>query len=216
MTEARTRLDAYTAWLTGRSRTSADIMTGAQTGGFSPLRLETAATMPENPGLAVGGYGEDRAIYTSPVFTAAGEARTVHLGLDLFAPAGTEVFAPLDGRVHSFRDNANPLDYGPTIILEHAVSTPVSGALVFYTLYGHLARESLDGLTAGQAIAAGQRLGWLGRPEVNGGWPPHLHVQVMLDLMGYEGDFPGVARRSESARWLEICPDPGPLLGIAS
>ncbi len=209
MIEARSK--AYTDWLARRTAPPAEVMAGVRGGAYQPLRLDTAAAMPDAPGRRIGGYGEDRAIYTSPIFAGDGEPRTVHLGLDIFAPAGEAVFAPLAGRVHSFRDNANPLDYGPTIVLEHAIED----GLVFYTLYGHLSRESLSGLRTGQALVAGQRLGWLGAAEVNGGWPPHLHVQVMLDLMGYEGDFPGVCRRSERARWIETCPDPGPLLGIA-
>ncbi|MEO6446181.1 MAG: aminotransferase class III-fold pyridoxal phosphate-dependent enzyme, partial [Gemmatimonadaceae bacterium] len=43
---------------------------------------------------------------------------------------------------------------------------------------------------------------------VNGGWPPHLHFQVICDLLGREGDFPGVARARERAVWLSLCPDP--------
>ena len=207
-----TRTQAYADWLGGRMAPPAEVMAGLRDGAYRPLRLDTATTMPEDGSRRIGGYGEDRAIYTSPIFAGDGEPRTVHLGVDIFAPAGEAVFAPLAGRVHSFRDNANALDYGPTVILEHRPAPE----LVFYTLYGHLSRESLDGLSVGQGLAAGGRLGWLGTAEVNGGWPPHLHVQVILDLMGREGDFPGVCRRSERARWTEICPDPGPLLGIAS
>ncbi len=51
--------------------------------------------------IGVGRYDEARAIYLGPAFATGadptGERRTVHLGLDLFAPAGTPVFAPLDG-----------------------------------------------------------------------------------------------------------------------
>ena len=211
MLDAQSRTQAYADWLAQRPP-PAEIMAGLHAGTFSRLRLDEARAMPDDPGLSYGGYGEDRAIYDSPVFTGDGEPRTVHLGLDIFAPAGTEVFAPLAGRVHSFRDNANPLDYGPTVILEHQ---PVP-SLVFYTLYGHLNRDSLEGLERGKPIRAGERVGRLGEKSENGGWPPHLHVQVMLDLMGYDGDFPGVARRSERRRWLDNCPDPGPLLGMTA
>ena len=211
MLETQTKAEAYTAWLAARQKPWAEIMAGLHASAFTPLALDIAPAMPDAPGLRYGGYDEERAIYTSPVFNAGPEPRTIHLGIDLFAPAGTAVFAPLDGRVHSFRDNAGALDYGPTIILEHAASAE----LVFYTLYGHLSRESLDGLHSGRAFVAGERLAWLGGADVNGGWLPHLHFQVVLDLLGYDGDFPGVARKSERARWTEICPDPGPLLGIA-
>jgi hypothetical protein len=67
---------------------------------------------------------EPRLIYSAPMFaggpTLTGERRTLHLGLDLFAPADTPVFAPLAGTVHSFAINPAPQDYGGVIILKHA------------------------------------------------------------------------------------------------
>jgi len=164
--------------------------------------------------VAAGGYGEPRVLYSTPLFAAGEDAgaerRTVHLGVDLFAAAGTEVRAPLAGTVHLFADNAAALDYGPVIILRHATDdgTP------FFTLYGHLSRESLTGLEAGEPIAPGQRLATLGTPEVNGGWTPHLHVQIITDLLDLGIDYPGVARPSQRAIWLAFSPDPNGLLGI--
>lgn len=214
--------DRYNAWLAARTQAPAELIHGLNGPACDLVTLDAKgladrdwpADFPPDlavvaPGrLAYGGYAEDRAIYDTPNFAAGEEPRTIHLGVDIFAAAGTPVFAPLDGRIHSFQDNANPKDYGPTIILEHDV-----GALVFYTLYGHLSRESLVSLDIGKPFAAGNRLAALGEAGVNGGWPPHLHFQVILDLMDQSGDFPGVCRASERARWLRICPDPGPLLG---
>lgn len=214
--------DRYQTWLAARTDAPAEIMTGLHSGAVDLVRLDSAgliannwpATIPADlqihaPGrLAYGGYDEDRAIYDAPIFTLepGSEPRTVHLGVDIFAPAGTPVFAPLTGRVHSFQDNANPKDYGPTLILEHDV-----GTLVFYTLYGHLARDNWH---KNQFFNAGDTMAALGDATVNGGWPPHLHFQVILDLNGASGDFPGVFRRSQAAHWKQICPDPGPLLGV--
>jgi len=162
--------------------------------------------------LAVGGYDEDRAIYTGPVFATGDEPRTIHLGLDIFAGAGAPVYAPLDGIVHSFQDNANSKDYGPTIILAHKATSE----LTFYTLYGHLSRDSLEGLEDGQTFSAGQVLGWLGGAGVNGDWPPHLHIQIILDMGGRRGDFPGVFKKSERETWKRICPDPNVLLDLCA
>jgi murein DD-endopeptidase MepM/ murein hydrolase activator NlpD len=157
-----------------------------------------------------GGYGEDRVFYQrSPAFTEAGEPRTIHLGIDIWGPAGEPVFAPLASLVHSFQDNAAFGDYGPTIVLAHELEGEV-----LYSLYGHLSRESLDGLHPGKRIAAGERIAWLGAEDVNGGWPPHLHFQVIRDLGGARGDYPGVAARSRSAAMLANCPDPNLLLRI--
>ena len=105
------------------------------------------------------------------------------------APDGTEVFAPLDGAVLSVQRNPAPLDYGPTVILEHAGED----GRPFFTLYGHLDEEVLGRLQPGAPVAAGELVGRLGAEAVNGGWPPHLHFQVVLDRLGRTGDFPGVA-----------------------
>ena len=164
--------------------------------------------------VGVGRYDEARRSYTAEHYRPAGsevdEWRTVHLGIDLFMEVGSPVFAPLEGTVHSFRNNARALDYGPTIILQHAVGS----AGEFFTLYGHLNEESLEGLSAGMPIAKGARIGAIGDPSVNGHWPPHLHFQIMTDLLDYSGDFPGACAARERAMWLSICPDPNLILGI--
>lgn len=160
--------------------------------------------------VGIGRYDEPRLIYTSDQFKAGDELRTVHIGLDFFQPAGSPVFAPLDGIVHSFQNNDLPLDYGPTIILEH----DIADGLTFFTLYGHLSNASLEGLHEGQSIASGEPFATLGDEAENGGWAPHLHFQVMMDMLGRKGDFPGVAPPSERAVWLSICPDPNVLVGL--
>jgi murein DD-endopeptidase MepM/ murein hydrolase activator NlpD len=160
-----------------------------------------------------GGYGEHRTLYAlSPAFGQGdNEPRTLHLGIDLWLAAGTPVHAVLGGTVHSTQDNAAFGDYGPTLILEHVVA-----GVHFHTLYGHLARASLDLTRPGQTVATGALLGWLGAPEENVGWPPHLHLQVIRDLGGRRGDYPGVCRRSEAETWLANCPDPNLLLRIGA
>jgi 4-aminobutyrate aminotransferase-like enzyme len=165
----------------------------------------------EGARLGIGRYDEARLLYTTDAFrNKNGEPRTVHLGVDLFVEAGTEVRAPLAGRVHSFALNDAPLDYGPTILLEHEAG----GGDRFYTLYGHLSLDSLAGLTQGRPVARGEAIGRVGDYAVNGNWPPHLHFQIVLDLLGKEGDFPGVAAPSERELWLGLSPDPSRLLGL--
>ncbi|MGA0559070.1 peptidoglycan DD-metalloendopeptidase family protein [Larkinella sp. VNQ87] len=161
--------------------------------------------------VGVGGYNENRVIYRrSAHFNQTGEPRCIHLGIDLWAEAGTPVFAPLDGFVHSFQDNNHFGDYGPTIILAHQQP----GEKPLYSLYGHLSRLSLNGLREGMPVKAGQQIGEIGPYPENGDWPPHLHFQLMTDLLGHHGDFPGVCSLSERERYLAICPDPNRLLGI--
>lgn len=161
-----------------------------------------------NAPVGIGRYREDRICYQSEQFKNDGEARSQHLGIDLFAPAYTPVFAPLAGVVHSFADNNLPLDYGPTIILQHEPTTGIK----FYTLYGHLSRDSLDGLYKGKEIRAGDVFCHFGDFPINGDWIPHLHFQIIFDMLGREGDYFGAAKPSEWDIWSNICPDPNMIL----
>ncbi len=158
----------------------------------------------------IGGYMEHRTIYAhTPLFNAADEPRRLHLGIDIWAEAGTPVYSPLEGKVHSFQDNAGPGDYGPTIILQHDLD-----GLTLYSLYGHLSRQSLDGLSAGQEVSKDQQIGGLGNSTENGHWPPHLHFQLMLNVDGNFGDYPGVGRFSQKEKFLQNIPDPNLILGF--
>jgi murein DD-endopeptidase MepM/ murein hydrolase activator NlpD len=153
----------------------------------------------------VGGYMENRTIYAGiPLFdNGLDEPRFLHLGVDVWAGAGTPVYSPLAGKVHSFQDNNNRGDYGPAIILEHDLV-----GLKLYTLYGHLSRKNLHGLNIGMPVRAGQKIGDFGEIEENGRWPPHLHFQLMFDMEGKRGDYPGACRYSEKDRYIKNIPDP--------
>jgi murein DD-endopeptidase MepM/ murein hydrolase activator NlpD len=94
----------------------------------------------------IGGYMEHRTIYTrSTLFDTEDEPRRLHLGVDIWGDAGIPIYAFLAGKVHSFADNNNHGDYGPTIILQHNLD-----GLTLFSLYGHLSRTSLVGLEVGQ------------------------------------------------------------------
>ena len=171
--------------------------------------------------VGIGRYDEVRWWYTAEAFRVPGdevdEWRTVHLGVDLFAEPGTPVLAPLGGRVIDVRDNAERLDYGPTIILEHELDhrADVAGEPVrFRTLFGHLSPESLRAVAPGEVLEPGHTIGWIGAPPGNGDWAPHLHFQIFVDPLGYEGTFPGIAAPSQRDAWTAISPDPNHLLRI--
>jgi 4-aminobutyrate aminotransferase-like enzyme/Ser/Thr protein kinase RdoA (MazF antagonist) len=164
--------------------------------------------------VGVGRYDEPRALYTSELFGASGnptsERRTVHLGMDLFVEAGTPLRAPLDGAVHIVANNSAPLDYGPVAILRHETG----GGEEFFSLFGHLSKESIDGLNVGKRVERGKQFARVGSSQENGGWTPHVHFQIILDLLELGGDFPGVAYASQRAVWTNLSPDPNLLLGI--
>jgi len=153
----------------------------------------------------IGGYMEHRTIYANiPLFDSGGdEPRFLHLGVDIWAKAGTAVYSPLKGKVHSFNDNNNHGDYGPTIILEYDLD-----GLKLFALYGHLSRKDLDGLHVGMPIHINQKIGDFGEIEENGHWPPHLHFQLMFDMEGKQGDYPGACRFSEKETYIKNIPDP--------
>lgn len=158
----------------------------------------------------IGRYAEDRTIYLhSGLFNSSSENRTIHLGIDIWTDEMTEVICPLKGAVHSFRNNAGTGDYGPTVILEHNIN-----GTRFYTLYGHLTMESIADLTIGQAVEKGEIIGRIGSHEVNGRWPPHLHFQIIADMNGKTGDFPGVCSKSQREYYLRLCPNPNFILRI--
>jgi 4-aminobutyrate aminotransferase-like enzyme/Ser/Thr protein kinase RdoA (MazF antagonist) len=166
--------------------------------------------------VGVGRYDEARAIYTSAQFGSGSpieERRTIHLGIDLLVPLGSTVRAPLDGVVHALANNEAPFDYGPVVILRHSFPGP-AGAEQFFTLYGHLTLQTLSRLRAGQRLSLGEKFAEVGATQENGGWTPHLHFQIISDLLDQGTDFPGVCRASERGVWTSLSPDPNLLLGI--
>ena len=162
--------------------------------------------------VAYGGYNETRNIYQrSTHFNQQNQdtERNIHIGLDLWLAAGSPIFAPLDAKVHSFKNNTNYGDYGPTIILKHELNN-----MAFYTLYGHLSLNSIAILQIGQSFQQGEQIATLGDASVNGDYSPHLHFQMIKDLQGFEGDYAGVCNKKDLDFYLGNCPDAGFLLKL--
>lgn len=158
----------------------------------------------------IGGYGEHRTLYArSKHFDTGEEPRRLHLGIDIWGPAGTAVMAPLDGIVHSFAFNNNDSDYGATLILTHQVQ-----GVALHALYGHLSLNSLKNRYEGQHVDKGEVIAEFGMRFENGNWPPHLHFQLINDMQDWKGDYPGVCKFSEKEKWMANCPDPDLILGM--
>ncbi|WP_187431502.1 Acetylornithine/succinyldiaminopimelate aminotransferase [Roseobacter fucihabitans] len=164
--------------------------------------------------LWLGYYREPRLIYTDDAFRAgpfkADDRRSVHLGVDIFAPAGTSVHAPLRGQVMVAEYRSDPLDYGGMIVLRH--ETPQGDG--FYTLYGHLDPMFLDQLQIGDWVEAGAVFCAFGAQNVNGGWAPHLHFQFLMTADGMAPSWPGVADPDDLQMWEALCPNPAVLLNL--
>jgi murein DD-endopeptidase MepM/ murein hydrolase activator NlpD len=179
----------------------------------------------------IGGYAEHRTVYSrsrifdenlsffnsvanspSPLereLEGEVEPRRLHLGIDIWGRPNTAVMAPLNGIVHSFAFNDRPGDYGATIILSHQLQS-----ISFHTLYGHLSLNSIKNLHEGDRIMQGDIFAEFGIPSENGQWPPHLHFQIITNLEGWSGDYPGVCKYSEKEKFLENCPDPDFILQL--
>ncbi|HXU31846.1 MAG TPA: aminotransferase class III-fold pyridoxal phosphate-dependent enzyme, partial [Thermoanaerobaculia bacterium] len=154
--------------------------------------------------LGLGLHGEARLL--GPLPPAPGtEPASIHLGADLFLPAGTEIRAPFAGRVVEV---AIP-PTGPRLLLEHG-----SGEERFRTLWIGLESASLADLLRRDSIARGTPIGRIADSEGNGGWPPSLHLQLIRDDLDLGARFPTAARPSEREVWQALSPDPTPLLGV--
>jgi len=166
-----------------------------------------------NAKVAFGGYLEIRNLYQrSTVFkNDISNERNIHIGMDLWIKAGTKVLAALDGTIHSFQNNTALGDYGPTIILEHQLEN-----VTFYTLYGHLSLESLNNKKVGTEVKKGETIAKLGAALINGDYAPHLHFQIIIDIEGKVGDYPGVCSEEDVAFYSQNCPNPNALLKITS
>ena len=160
-----------------------------------------------------GGYLETRAVYDSfdyEVLTERGvENRTTHLGVDFWVNEKTSINSIEDGIIKIITNDKTSKGYGGLIIIEHNL-----GSLKFYSLYGHLTDQKKSKLKVGDFVEKGEKIAEIGSVKENGGWSPHLHFQIMLTILDYKNDFPGVCLESEKKIWSSICPNPNLILNI--
>lgn len=164
--------------------------------------------------LGIGPWGEARTVYSGEMFVSRlieNTRRTRHLGLDLFMAAGTKIYTPLAATVVSVELEKDPLGYGCLVALRHE---PEDGPS-FVTLWGHLAHEALARLRPGDRLDAGALVGEMGAPHENGGWAPHLHLQISADDRLCATEILGVGEERYLAVWAELFPDASTFAGIA-
>jgi len=167
------------------------------TDGFTPQMLKD--------GWGIGGYNEKREnMYTAPQYK---NRRNIHMGVDIWAPAGEPVFAPLEAVVAYTANHNQEGNYGGTLVLKHTLE-----GRTLYALYGHLSLRSLVKFGPGDRVEAGTVIGWLGDRSENGNWHPHLHYQLSYRDPG-EADMPGVVEEKDREKALQIYPDPARILG---
>jgi 4-aminobutyrate aminotransferase-like enzyme/Ser/Thr protein kinase RdoA (MazF antagonist) len=146
-----------------------------------------AALVAARPG-AVGRHGEGRLVHAGRA--GADEPASVHLGVDLFAPPGAAVRAPLPA----------------TVAAVGATELVLRGEGFDVRLAGVAAA-----VAPGAAVGAGATIGAVAAPAPGAALPAHVHVQVVA-APGL--DAPGLAPGSLAGPWLALCPDPSPLLGL--
>lgn len=171
--------------------------------------------------FGVGRYDEDRkGMYQADFFAdqANGERRTIHVGVDLAAAAGTPVFAPFAGEIFGADIREQNGDYGGTLILCSNVLCGRGGTdanpRLLYSLLGHLSHASAKRWSKGDRVEAGELLGWLGAENENGGWNPHLHFQLSW-LEPLAIDLPGAVAPSMRDLARLVFPNPCGLLKSA-
>ncbi len=120
------------------------------------------------------------------------EPSTVHLGTDLFVAAGTPVLAPVPGRVLRVGTREVVVATGGDLVLRLGGITPAVGT----------AHWLEPGAVVGTVAAR--------RPGAS--LPAHVHVQLARQHLE---ELPDDAPASLASAWLQLCPDPAPLLGLA-
>jgi len=157
--------------------------------------------------LLANGYLEQRSFYNTKNYerhNATGiEYRNIHLGTDFWVPAGTPLHCLYESTVVISEKNNYHKDYGGLLVLKHQIQD-----LAFYTLYGHLSLNSVDSNPVGKEIGQDELFAFIGNETENGHWLPHLHFQVITDLLGNTKNFNGVAFPSEIEYWKQLCPNP--------
>jgi 4-aminobutyrate aminotransferase-like enzyme/Ser/Thr protein kinase RdoA (MazF antagonist) len=162
--------------------TTSDALPGAATGDSGAV----AGLVADAGGRAIGRWGEARLVDT--VLDAVDEPATIHLGIDVFAPAGTEIAAPIGGRVRVVGD----------------------GVVIEAGLFDLRLDGLAPGIPDGTTVAPGAALGTISAVGLER-LPPHVHVQ-RIDQPGL--DAPRAAEPSLAEAWRRLCPDPAPLLGL--
>jgi len=116
-----------------------------------------------------GGYLENRSTLWRGHYHKPGEM--IHLGVDLNVPEGEIVAMPTWGKlVYSFNDPDQNSGWGGKLIFECDQG---------YLLFGHLKNIPND---IGTIYSPDQYVGVVAEAKCNGGWVPHLHVQLMKEF----------------------------------
>lgn len=120
--------------------------------------------------FSYGGWMEDRSTLWRGSYLDD-DKRYIHLGIDFNVPAGTAVAAVRSGTVIRIdNDYPEPYGWGNRVIVDDESTGCV---LVF----AHL--RFPEKLRVGDLLHSGEVFANVGNSSENGGWFPHLHVQII-------------------------------------
>lgn len=120
--------------------------------------------------FSYGGWLEDRGDFLWGSYLDEGR-RYIHLGVDFNVPAGTRVTVDRTCTVIRIDDDyPEEHGWGMRVIVQESQSNVI-------IIFGHLDRQV--SVRIDEILEPGTMIGSVGISPYNGGWFPHLHVQVI-------------------------------------
>ncbi len=136
--------------------------------GTTPVDPSTVLPEFASPSVGILGMKHD---LDMPVYSKTMDDWRVHRGIDIVASLGDKVVAAADGVVESISDD--PL-LGKVVVISHN-----GGAK---TIYGNLAPELAEGITAGAEMTCGDVIGVIGdSATLEIAEEPHLHFEMTVN-----------------------------------
>lgn len=161
--------------------------------------------------FSYGGYLEDRSTLWQGSYLDS-DQKYIHLGIDINIPAGTAVTAPQPCVVIRIdNDYPEPYGWGNRVIVHDEFADCV-------VIFGHL--QPPESLRIGDHLKHGEVFARIGTASENGGWFPHLHVQIVTNehyqslLNNDLRDLDGYGKSADIASLRLHFPDPMPYIGI--
>lgn len=134
------------------------------------LQMVKAAQKELGKTYSYGGWLEPRHILWRGSYLEEAQS-FIHLGIDFNVPAGTAVSFDRSGSIIQVdSDYPDEGGWGTRILFQ-----PDDSGDLF--IYAHL-DPSVD-VSKGESVSEGKIMGRVGKAPFNGGWFPHLHVQVI-------------------------------------
>lgn len=126
--------------------------------------------------MLFGGWLEDQRFLNDHFLVHDPEQDTmIHIGLDIMLPIGTRIVAHDNGTVVDvFIDKSTMNGWGGrvTVLYDNPKDENFG-----YMIYGHLHHQRI--VHVGQLVQAGDTIGYVTNETQNGGWFPHVHIQVV-------------------------------------